>query len=113
MLELLYWFEGEGLSASATLSGMTRFLAHPEEVVRATLSNLLERGYVIRHPGAAEEYRLTDEGRREAGRRFADEFAALLSQGHGECNDPTCDCHTNPAGAAECHANRATGGHKH
>lgn len=34
MLELLYWFEGEGLQASATLPGITRFLAHPETLVR-------------------------------------------------------------------------------
>ena len=113
MLELLYWFEGEGLGASATLAGMTRFLAHPEEVVRATLADLRHQGYVIEHPGTTVEFRLTDTGRREAARRFADEFSSLITQGHGECNDPTCDCHTNPEGAAECHANRAAGGHKH
>ena len=113
MLELLFWFEGEGLQASATLAGMTRFLAHPEDQVIATLKDLLDRGYAVELPGNTIEYRLTDVGRREASRRFQDEFADLLSQGHGECNDPTCDCHDNPAGAAECHAARAAGGHTH
>lgn len=113
MLELLYWLEGEGLGASATIPGMTRFLARPEDEVLHTMSSLLEKAYVIAHPGAIQEYRLTESGRREAARRFADEFSELLNQGHGECNDPTCDCHTNPAGAAECHAARAPGGHKH
>ncbi|MEO7822590.1 MAG: hypothetical protein ABIS15_03205 [Gemmatimonadaceae bacterium] len=113
MLELLYWLEGEGLGGSATIPGMTRFLARPEEEVRRTIDGLFEKAYVITHPGAIQEYRLTEDGRREAARRFADEFSSLLSQGHGECNDPACDCHTNPAGAAECHAARAPGGHKH
>ena len=35
-----------------------------------------------------------------------------LAQEHAECNDPTCDCHTDPAGAAECHAARAQRGHE-
>jgi len=113
MLELLYWFEGEGLGSSATHSGMTRFLAQPEQIVSETLSDLVQAGYVISHPGNPEEFRLTETGRREAARRFADEFSSMLSQGHGECNDPECDCHTNPEGAAECHAARSPGGHKH
>lgn len=113
MLELFFWFEGEGMTSSATIPAITRFLVHPEEMVRKTISDLTDRGLVVQLPGKSGEYRLTDIGRREAGRRFADEFAELLGQGHGECNDPTCDCHDNPAGAAECHAARAIGGHKH
>ncbi len=114
MLELLFWFEGEGLGASATLTAMTRFLAQPEQVVRATLADLVGRGLVVEAAGDPPEYLLTESGRGEGARRFADEFSDLLGQGHGECNDPGCDCHDNPAGAAECHAaSRATGGHKH
>ncbi len=112
MLELLFWFEGEGLQASATLAGMTRFLTHPEAQISATLRDLLDRAYIVELGGTTVEYRLTETGRREASRRFKDEFSELLSQGHGECNDPTCDCHDNPAGAAECHA-RAAEGHTH
>ena len=112
MLELLFWFEGEGLQASANIPGMTRFLAHPENVVRATLADLMQRGFVVELGGSNPEYRLTEVGRREGSRRFKDEFSDLLSQGHGECSDPGCDCHDNPAGAAECHAVRASGGHR-
>lgn len=111
LLELLYWFEGEGFGTNATLSGIARFIAQTESEVHDTLERLLTRGYVLNTSG---EFRLTEIGRREAARRFADEFAPLLAQGHGECNDPNCDCHTNPAGAAECHAARAHGGgHDH
>ena len=101
VLELLFWLEGEGFVEHATLAGMMRFLAFPEDEVSATVAQLVSRGDVAELDGG---FRLTAGGRREAARRFADDFAPLLRQGHGECNDPTCDCHTNPAGAAECHA---------
>ncbi len=113
MLELLFWFEGEGLGASATLPAMARFLVQDEATVGLTLNDLLGRGWVVEAAGDPAEYLLTEVGRVEAARRFADEFADVTSQGHGECNDPTCDCHDNPAGAAECHAAKAAGGHKH
>lgn len=106
LLELLYWLEGEGIGGSATLASMARFVAHDEAEVADTLAQLVRRGDVAQPNGDGGEYRLTEIGRREAARRFAEEFAPLLAQGHGECNDPTCDCHDNPAGAAECHRHR-------
>ena len=108
LLELLYWLEGEGFAGSATPEGLGRFLAQDGDAVERTLSLLLDRAYVV---AAGAEFRLTEVGRREAARRFADEFAPLLAQGHGECNDPTCDCHTKLGGAAKCHA-RAQGGQR-
>ena len=112
LLELLYWFEGEGFQSNATLGGIVRFVAHPESEVHRILDELRRRGDVALHESTGE-YRLTETGRREAARRFAEEFAPLLSQGHGECSDPNCDCHENPGAAAECHAARAHGGHQH
>ncbi len=109
ILELMYWLEGEGFSVDATLPGISRLLAQDERVIGETIGRLVDRGYVA----GENPFRLTAVGRVEAARRFADEFSSLLSQGHGECNDPTCDCHTNPAGAAECHAARFSGGHQH
>jgi hypothetical protein len=100
VLELLFWLEGEGFAEHATLAGMMRFLAFPEREVNAAVARLVARGDVVERDGGG--FRLSAEGRSEAARRFADDFASLLRRGHGECNDPTCDCHTNPAGAAEC-----------
>jgi DNA-binding IclR family transcriptional regulator len=105
VLEMLYWTEGEGFAGASTLDAITRFLTHNREDVLRTLSDLVERGDVS-FDASTGEYRLTVGGRREAARRFAEEFAPMLNQGHGECNDPNCDCHTNPGGAAECHAAR-------
>lgn len=108
VLELLFWLEGEGISGASTLPGMARFLARPAGEIEQVLAQLQQRGDI---EGAGDaEYRLTETGRREAGRRFAEQFAGMTGQGHGECSDPNCDCHTNPGGAAECHAHRA---HQH
>lgn len=101
LLELLYWIEGEGFPGAATLDAMTRFLARAADDVRETVTALAQRGDVVLNDDT-REYRLTPEGRREAARRFAEQFAPMLGQGHGECHDPACDCHTSPAGAAGC-----------
>ena len=111
LLELLYWFEGEGFGGVAKLDGIVRFTNLSEPIVRRTLDRLVSRGDVRLSEAGSEEYRLTDSGRREAARRFAAEFAPLLSQGHGECSDPDCDCHTSEGGAAECHARQHRAAH--
>ena len=107
LLELLYWFEGEGFSGVATLDGIVRFTSIDEPLVRQTLERLIARGHVsavVVDVSRGEEYRLSGPGRGEAARRFAAEFAPMLSQGHGECSDPACDCHTSEGGAADCQA---------
>ena len=112
LLELLFWLEGEGFEGSATVEGIVRFIAKEEAPVRATLKRLVELGNV-RLDASTNEFRLTEVGHDEAARRFAAEFAPMLSQGHGECSDPNCDCHTSPEGAVECHTRRAHQGHDH
>lgn len=109
LLELLYWFEGEGFAGVANLASITRFTSLPGDLVQRTLDRLVARGDVAIDNASGGEYRLSETGRREAARRFAAEFAPMLNQGHGECSDPNCDCHSSEGGPAECHA-RA---HKH
>ena len=111
LLELLYWFEGEGFGGVASLDGIVRFTNLTEPLVHETLERLLARGHVSLDVDRGEEYRLTEPGRKEAARRFAAEFAPMLSQGHGECSDPNCDCHTSEGGAAECHARQHRAAH--
>ena len=111
LLELLYWFEGEGFGGVASLEGIIRFTNLAEPLVRQTLDRLIARGDIALEAVRGIEYYLTETGRREAARRFAAEFAPLLSQGHGECSDPNCDCHTSEGGAAECHARQHKAAH--
>lgn len=109
LLELLYWFEGEGFHGVADMQGIVRFTAMEEALVARTLVRLVARGDVrLDDSSSTSQYRLTEGGRREAARRFAEEFAPMLSQGHGECNNADCDCHAGGDGGAECHAR----GHK-
>lgn len=103
LLELLYWFEGEGFGGVASIEGIVRFTGLPTPLARRTLDRLVGRDDVVLDGERGGEYRLTESGRREAARRFAAEFAPMLSQGHGECSDPECDCHTSEGGAAACH----------
>jgi hydrogenase maturation protease len=102
MLQLLYWLEGEGFAGSATLATIARFLSWPEPEAGETLARLTDRGEVLRRHDGSGEFELTEPGRREAARRFAEEFTPLLAQGHGECRDPNCECRTSPGGPAEC-----------
>ena len=105
VLEMLYWIEGEGFSGASSLDAIARFLTHDRAEVLRTLNALVASGDASCDE-ATGEYQLTVTGRKEAARRFAEQFTPLLSQGHGECNDPNCDCHSDPMGAAECHAAR-------
>ena len=109
LLELLYWFEGEGFRGAANLESIVRFTALDATLVSRTLRRLVERGDVrLEEEESDTQYRLTDSGRIEAARRFAEEFAPMLNKGHGECNDPDCDCHDGGDGPAECHARSRT-----
>ena len=100
--QLLYWLEGEAFPGSAALPTIARFLTWTEAEATRILGRLVERGDVVRRP--ADEYQLTEMGRSEAGRRFSEEFSPLLARGHGECNDPGCECRTR--GPAECRGRR-------
>ncbi|HXH05952.1 MAG TPA: hypothetical protein VNI83_05105 [Vicinamibacterales bacterium] len=103
LLELLYWIEGEGFSGAATPAELARLLVESEAEIRRLLAVLADRGEVVEN--AAGEFRLTDPGRREAARRFADSFGPLLGQGHFACRDPDCECHT--AGPEHCRSRPA------
>ena len=80
LLELLYWFEGEGFGGVATLDGIVRFTSLDEPLVRQTLERLIARGDVVVDASRGEEYRLSGTGRHEAARRFAAEFAPMLTR---------------------------------
>lgn len=105
LLQLLYWVEGEGFRDAASPAALARFLSDPGAEVRRALDRLAEHGAVTPEPDGLQ-YRLTERGRREAGRRFAEEFDPLLHQGHGACHDPDCGCHGDPAEAAACRSER-------
>lgn len=110
LLEALFWLAGEGISEAPTAAALAPLVAIPEEAVERELRVLADSGWVER--GGDDTFRLTADGRREAGRRFADSFADVAGrQGHGACDDD-CDCHTSADAAEQC-AEERHAGHSH
>jgi hypothetical protein len=100
----MFWMRGEGLGEVVGVADLRLFLNDVDDpTLAADLAGMAAAGLL--EPAGEGRYRLTSRGREEGGRRFADEFAELLGQGHGACNDPTCDCHTlGPAACEHVHA---------
>lgn len=93
VLQVLYWMQGEGLAVDARPADLVPFLDGGEAEIAEHLETLRRSGYVEQTGNEGSRYRLTVVGQQEGRRRFSEEFAPLLRQGHGECNDPECDCH--------------------
>ncbi len=94
ILQILFWFRGEGLGEAITARDLVTFLGTEEALAEHHLQRLADQGYVARIDGQRAKYQLTPWGVEEGGRRFADEFAGLTGQAHGECNNPNCSCQT-------------------
>jgi hydrogenase maturation protease len=90
VLQVLFWMRGEGIGEAIRPAEITGFLDIPERDLCRVLDQMVEDGLLLDHEGM---FRLTEGGLSEGRRRFVEEFAPLLRQGHGECNDPACPCH--------------------
>ncbi len=91
ILQVMYWMTGEGFGQEFTLSDLRKFLTAEDDVLLLNLEQMVTTGLLERAGG--ERYALTAQGRKEGGRRFADEFEEMLKPGHFECDEPDCDCH--------------------
>jgi hypothetical protein len=102
LLQILYWYRGEGFGDLVAPHDLLPFLSMEEPLLQQHLDHLVTDGYATRQGGDPPHYTLTELGVKEGGRRFADEFAGLTGQAHGECSDPNCSCKT--LGPAACAA---------
>ena len=98
VLGAMYWLRGEGLAETPSGEELARFLAVPAATLEPYLELFVRDGYLERE-GAG--YRLTPRGEQDGKRSFADDFAGLTGQAHGECDDD-CWCHESPEEAARC-----------
>ena len=105
ILQVLFWMQGEGLAETAGAAELSVFLQADHGTLAFHLEKMTAEGLLARHADAAAppRYTLTDEGRREAGRRFADAFEGMQKQGHGECS---ADCICQWEGPAACPAHQ-------
>jgi hypothetical protein len=98
VLQAMYWLSAEGLEEEPTAEYLARFLAVPADVLAPYLERFVADRYLDR---AADGYCMTPKGEALGKRSFADEFAGLTGQAHGECDDD-CWCHESPEEAARC-----------
>lgn len=99
ILQVLFWMQGEGFGDEADGHVLERFLGVDEGVIDRYLDVLVDDGLLERTPGGG--VRLSDRGREDGGRIFAEEFAELTRPGHGECGSD-CWCQSSPEEAEAC-----------
>ena len=89
ILQAMYWMRGEGFGEETDVDSLVSFLALDGDLLRGQLGILVEEGYLEESGG---RYRLSELGKKEGGRRFADEFSGLQDTAHGDCGPecPTC-----------------------
>jgi len=100
VLQVMFWMLGESIAHEIDAGYVARFLALPEDQIGRALA-VLARERLVLHGAEPGRYRLSQDGMREGGRRFQDEFRDLTKQAHGECA-PGCWCHTPEGEGKEC-----------
>ncbi|MBA3357037.1 MAG: hypothetical protein H0U18_14080 [Pyrinomonadaceae bacterium] len=97
ILQVMYWMTGEGLGDEFSVSDLRKFLQGDQTVLARDLELMVSSGLL---KSREDKFALTEQGKAEGGRRFADEFESMIKPGHFECDEPDCDCH-NPEAAGE------------
>ncbi|MFN2511485.1 MAG: hypothetical protein ABR568_08580 [Pyrinomonadaceae bacterium] len=90
ILQVMYWMTGEGLGTEFSPADLQKFLRSEQAVLSRDLELLVSSGLL---ESRDDKFSLTEQGRAEGGRRFADEFESMIKPGHFECDEPDCDCH--------------------
>ena len=88
VLQICYWFQGEGFGDRFTPQSVMPFLQNDLNTVSAVMADLAKDG-TLTHDG--EYYSFSDGGKREAGAMFYDSFTEFQQGTHGECNAGCCD----------------------
>jgi len=89
VLEIAYWFQGEGFGDTFDGAALAVFLNCSRETVNAALAELRDRGSLESVPNRG--FRFTTQGRGQAARLFAEGFADYQKPGHGECVEGCCE----------------------
>ncbi len=92
VLEICYWYQGEGMGDVYSAQVLEPFLACPGASIQSALQELAAQGLL--DPVAAipvPTYRLSAVGTKAAGRLFAESFADFQHASHGECEAGCCE----------------------
>ena len=88
VLEICYWYEGEGLGDSFTTEAVTPFLPLPRQAIAETFDELAAGGDL---EPAGRGFRFTETGKKKASRLFHETFAEFQTPSHYECTAGCCD----------------------
>ena len=88
VLEICYWYKGEGLGDRLTPAAVLPFMASDPELVAEVFDLLVEDGDFVAENGA---YDFTTAGKKKAARLFHDSFTEFQLGSHGECTAGCCD----------------------
>lgn len=122
ILQVMYWYQGEGFGTSVTARDLQTFLSADETALVSHLERMVAEGYLEspsegvdtdtghKDGSPVPRYSFTEYGAKEGARRFADEFADVTKQGHGDC-PPDCPICKDlpPEDCVHCHSNREEG----
>lgn len=100
ILQVMFWMQGEGFGREFSPEDLKKFLAADDKILMENLKSLDSYGFV--QLVGDNRFALTDLGKTEGGRRFADEFDEMMKPGHYECADPDCDCHDPETAGEPC-----------
>lgn len=91
VLQICYWFQGEGLGEVYSPKLLGPFLNRPAEAIAYSLQQLVALGDLKPDAHVEGAYRLSASGKKKAGKLFAESFSEFQKQGHGECDAGCCD----------------------
>lgn len=89
VLEICFWFRGEGFGDTFEPKSLKTFLPYPEAEIFDLLQALTRQGQFDLQPSGS--YTFTPGGLKLAARLFADGFTDFQQAAHGECADGCCD----------------------
>ncbi len=91
VLQICYWFQGEGLGDAYTPKLLGPFLNRAVDDIQASLQELADLGDLESVPLLDGTFRFTANGKKKAGQLFSESFSDFQKQGHGECDAGCCD----------------------
>ena len=110
ILEICYWYKGEGFGERFTVAALAPFLAKGQAEIGVIIEALVADGALLRD---GLGYRLSDTGTKAAGRLFHDTFTEFQLGSHGECTAGCCDgddhsqcAHEHTDGQAHTHTHK-------
>ncbi|HUF38228.1 MAG TPA: hydrogenase maturation protease [Anaerolineales bacterium] len=109
ILQIAYWFQGEGFGDEFKSEDLRPFLTPDAPALKTCFAYMLRVG-LLDEP-APDTFRLTEFGRKEGARRFEDAFSGMTKPAHGECS-ADCDCHAT-GNLENCTNRQENDGHTH